>query len=272
MGTFILQRFSSIAAVAALFLLASTQAFAGAFRAMPLRLYLDSKSKSEVLRITNEGDEAVTVQIDTKTWAQDGNGQDVYGDTTEIVVFPKMATIEKGATQIVRIGFNGAPAGREQTYRLFVQELPVSKPGEMALKFALTMSLPVFVAPDQKVIDWSVEPGVLKQETLPVKVTNNGNHHVMISKIKAIGLDANGAELFTQEATGWYTLAGQSRTFPVNVPYQQCEVAARIRVEVQGAESSKTTELAVNRTMCSRKPPAASKTDKATPPKPRAQQ
>lgn len=261
----ILHRFLSIAALAAIILLVPAHAVAGSFRAMPLRLYIDSKSKTEVLRVVNEGDESVTVQIDAKSWSHDDDGRDSYGDAPDIVVFPRMATIDKGETQIIRIGYSGAPAVMEKTYRLFVQELPVSKPGEMALKFALTMSLPVFVAPDTALNDWSAEAVGLAQESLQVKVKNSGNRHVMVNKIKATGLDANGAEVFSQEAAGWYTLAGQSRLHSVNIPYQECLKATRIRVEVRTRESSKELEMPVNKKMCTHKPENTAKAEKGVP-------
>jgi P pilus assembly chaperone PapD len=146
-----------------------------------------------------------------------------------------------------------------------VQELPVSKPGEKVLKFALTLSLPVFVAPDNEIINWTAGLGVLGQENLPVKVTNNGNRHVMVSKIKATGVDASGAEIFTQEATGWYTLSGKTRSFPVNIPHQECLKAARINVVIETKESNKEMDFDVNKAMCTRKPEAVTKTGKTVP-------
>ncbi len=264
-----MNRALSMAALAALILLAPAHALAGAFRAMPLRLYLDAQSKSEVFKITNEDDEQVTLQIDAKRWSQDEAGNDLYEATTDIVVFPKMVTIDKGETRLFRVGHSGTAAPQEQTYRLFVQELPVNKPGELALKFALTMSLPLFVAPDKERLDWSVEPTGLAEESLTVKVINRGNRHVMVNKLKATGLDASGAELFTQEATGWYTLAGQSRPLAVNVPYEECLKATRIKVEAQTKESSKQLEMAVDKTMCTRKPAPAPAANKNTQPRPR---
>lgn len=250
-------------------ILIPSHAFGGAFRAMPLKLHIDSKSKTEVLRVVNEGAETVTVQIDAKHWSLDGAGQDIYGDAPDIVVFPKMATIQPGETQVIRIGYTGGPATREKTYRLFVQELPVSKPGETALKFAITLSLPVFVAPEQEIIKWSAEVEGLAQESLRVKVNNGGNRHVMIKKLIATGFDASGTIVFTQEAAGWYTLSGKSRLHTVNVPYQECLKAARINVEVQTKTSSKKMDLAVNKSMCTRKPETANKAAKHAPHRPR---
>ncbi len=258
-----LHRFSPFAAIAAaIILLIPFHAVAGSFRAMPLRLYIDGESKTEVLRLVNEGKEKVTVQLDPKRWTHDDDGQDIYGDAPKIVIFPKMATIEPGETQVIRIGYIGSSATEEQTYRLFVQELPVNKPGEMALKFALTLSLPVFVAPENEVIQWSVASVNLAQESLQLKVNNNGNRHIMINKIQAPGLDAGGTEVFTQEATGWYTLGGKSRTYAVEIPYQACLKASRINVEVQTKTASKQLDLAVEKSMCTRKPEPENKTAK----------
>jgi fimbrial chaperone protein len=103
-GSYILQRFITFAALAVLFVLVPTYSIAGSFRATPLRLFIDAKAKTTVLKITNEGDEKVTAQIDAKTWSQDEAGRDIYGETADIVVFPRITTIEKGETRIIRVG------------------------------------------------------------------------------------------------------------------------------------------------------------------------
>jgi hypothetical protein len=76
----------------------------------------------------------------------------------------------------------------------------------------------------------------------------------MIDQLKATGFDAAGTEVFSQSASGWYTLGGKTRTFPINVPYQECLKATRIQVEVHTRESNKRVELPVNKSMCTRKP------------------
>lgn len=249
--------------VTAIVSLISIQALAGSFRAVPLRLHLGNDVKTEVLKIINEENGPVTLQLDVKSWSHDVNGEDQYGDTSDILVFPKIATIEGGGTQIFRIGYSGMPVTTERSFRVFVQELPVNNPGEPALKFALTLGLPVFVEPQSKQLVWTAQVLGMKQETLQVKVENSGNSHLMVNKIKAIGLDTEYKEVFTEEIGGWYTLAGKARNYVVPVSYQQCLQAAKINIEIEAKDANKILQMPVERSMCSQKPETKGGKEKA---------
>jgi fimbrial chaperone protein len=196
---------------------------AGSFKAVPVKLYLDARSRTEVLKITNEGNEKVTVQLNAKEWTQDEQGQDVYEDTKDIVFFPMIADIEKGEERIIRVGYQGQKQMQEEkTYRLFVEELPVSKPGEMALKFALKLGIPIFIQPLKETVAWSINGVDLSKGRLTVKVKNSGNTHFVVNTIKAVGLDGSGKEVFSRYINGWYTLAGVSKPFGMTVSYEEC--------------------------------------------------
>jgi fimbrial chaperone protein len=229
-------------------------ALAGSFKAIPIKLFMDAKTKTAVLKIVNEGEEKVTVQLDAKKWTQDETGKDLYEETGDIIIFPKMADIQKGEERIIRVGYSGKPAAREQTYRIFAQELPVSKPGEMALKFALNLSIPLFIKPLKETTDWSVEVAGLSEESLKIKVKNSGNSHIVVSKFKAVGLDDAGKEAFSHDMAGWYTLPGSTRLFTLPIPYDDCLKAKTIRVEAAVERTSKEAILTVGKEMCTRKP------------------
>jgi fimbrial chaperone protein len=238
-------------------------AYAGSFKTVPVKLFMDAQSKTTVLTIVNQGDDKVTVQLDAKTWRQDSTGKDIYDETQDIIFFPKIATIEKGEEQIIRIGFQSAEEKHEKTYRLFIQELPISKPGEMALKLALTMSIPVFIKPaKEEPADWAAEAAGLSEETLKVKVKNSGNKHIMVSKIRATGFDESGTEVFSTEAAGWYALTGTAKIFTVPVTHEACLKAKKIQVKTQVEKDIKTFYLDVEKIMCSRKPEDAPKRTK----------
>jgi len=245
--------------------MANSVAFAGSFRVSPVRIFLDEKSETAVLKITNQGEEKVTVQLDAKTWRQDENGKDVYeaeggGD---IVFFPKIAEIEKGRERIVRIGFRGKRQRAEGSYRLFLQELPISKPGETALKLAINMSIPVFIGSEKAVGKWDVEPGGLSEESVRARVRNTGTRHIVVSRLKAAGFDETGAEVFSKDAAGWYTLPGAIRTFAVSVPQEDCLKLKSIRVSVETEDREKKDfTMDVINEMCTRKPAAGVKKNK----------
>ena len=241
--------------IAVVFLLLPSFAGAGAFMAMPIRLFIDGHSRTEVLRITNQGNEKVTVQLDAKAWRQDAAGKDVYEMTKDIVFFPKIVDIEKGEERIVRIGYQGQNAlTTEHTYRLFLEELPVTKPGELALKFSLRLSIPIFVKPMQEMRpEWAVDGLSLSEETLKFQVRNNGNIHLMVGKITAIGRDNSGKETFTGETTGWYILAGAARPFAMDFSRGECLRTGTVNVSVKANRDTRESTLDVEQHMCAPK-------------------
>ena len=237
-----------------LLLLLPSLVFAGSFRAVPVKLYLDARSKTAVLKIINEGDEKVTVQLNAKKWSQDETGKDVYENTKDIVFFPKIADIEKGKERIVRIGYQGQmPTSQEKTYRLFAEELPIKKPGELALKFAIRLGIPIFFAPQKETKEWAIDGLRLSDETLTVKIKNSSNTHVIASKITAMGLDDSGKEVFSRAKAGWYVLAGVTKPFAVDVSREECMGIKTIKVTVEVDKVTNESTYDVDKNMCTPK-------------------
>lgn len=232
---------------------------AGSFKAVPVRLYLDARTKTAVLKVKNDGDEKVTVQLEAVSWAQDSEGKDIYEPTKDIVFFPKIADIEKDQEKIIRVGYEGKKAeasAAEKTYRLFVQELPVSKPGEVAIKMAIRLGLPVFVAPEKAVKQGVIEKMDISEGSLRVRVRNKGNSHIIIGRIKAKGIDEAGADAFAAESAGWYVLAGGARVFAVDVAKTDCLKAKEIKVEAEADKAVISGSLNVDKNLCTDKPAA----------------
>lgn len=243
-----------------LLLLACPQwAAAGSFRATPIKIYLDAKTKTTVLKVTNDGGEKVTVQLEAFEWLQDESGKEQYNPTKDILFFPKIADIAAGEEKIIRVGYQGQKAGNiEKTYRLFLQELPVSSPGEVSVKMAIRMGLPVFVAPEKKLKDRKITQLELGNGSLNVTIKNAGNSHFIVGKIKAKGLDDAHAEVFAKEAGGWYVLAGASKTFPVDVTKEDCLKAIEIKAEAEVEKDVMEASTKVDAALCADKPkPAA---------------
>jgi fimbrial chaperone protein len=243
---------TSVRLFAVLVLSLPSYAVAGAFMAMPIKLFIGTHSRVEVLRITNQGDEKVTVQLDAKAWRQDATGQDVYEATKDVIFFPKIASIEKGGERIIRVGYQGQNnLTAEKTYRLFVEELPVAKPGELALKFALRLSIPVFVQPlQEKRSQWSVDTPTLSGEILGLTVINDANTHLMISSISVTGLANSGEKTFSREVAGWYVLAGARRSFAMDFPLDACRRTATVDVNVKVNGDNRKSTLDVEKRMC----------------------
>ena len=251
---------TSIRFLVTLFLFAPALAIAGSFMAFPVKLYIDTNSKTQVLKIRNQGDERLTLQLEGKTWFQNAAGEDIYEPTQEIVFFPKIFDIEKGGERIVRVGYQGQRIlTKEKTYRLFIEELPVAKPGELALKFSLRLAIPIFVKSIKENLDWAIEAVGFSGEWLTVTVSNSGDVHMNVDKINAIGVDERGNQVFSQNLTGWYVLEGSSKPFRMNISRDECLRTRTINVAVQVEKVTRDSTFRVDERMCTRKNAGASK-------------
>lgn len=246
-------------------------ASAGSFKVVPIRLLIDGGQKSAAFTVTNDAEEKVTIQIGVKAWSQDENGKDIYQPSDDLIVFPKIFTIgKKNGEQVVRVAFRKqvAPLSpKEISYRFFFEELPVKKPGETALMFALNLSIPAFINPIKAIEGVALENLKFSDGALQVRVKNNGSSHKMVGKMKVSGLGPTGASLFTKADNGWYVLSGASRLFPIPVPKKNCLEIKKLTVSVEVGKTTLTGETAVDSAQCveKEKQPEGPKTTPITP-------
>jgi fimbrial chaperone protein len=242
------------------FIFLPVHVIAGSFKVSPLKLFLDEKTRTAILKVTNNGDEKVTIQLDAKKWLQEEN-KDWYEPTEDVVYFPRITGIDKGKEQIIRVGFQGKPGSVEKSYRLFVQELPVTKPGETALKFALRMSIPLFIQPLKVKEEKSIQGIELKEGRLLVKTMNTGTTHFMVSKIKAIGQSSTESEVFSKEMGGWYVLPSVTKQYIMDVSEEECLKSDLIKISLEVSGTSLERDLTVAKEQCKRpeKPDASEK-------------
>jgi fimbrial chaperone protein len=237
-------------------------AMAGSFTVIPIKVYLEKEKKTATIRVRNNAQEKVTVQVRAVEWRQDEEGRDKFTSTKEIIFFPKIFTIEPDEERVVRIGYQGEWPLREKTYRIFLRELPVEKPGGTALKMALRIGMPLFISPTNKIEKVEIEKVSIEEIKPPeekkvepaspktmlvVRVKNSGNVHLSLKKIKATGLDESGGEVFSKEVTGWYVLAGRSRPFAIEISPEEFQNSRVIKVRVETKTSCVDAELEVDR-------------------------
>jgi fimbrial chaperone protein len=208
--------------------------WAGTFQVIPTTLAIDTKNKVGNFQVRNDGEEKVTIQLEVKEWRQDEKGADQYSSTKDIIFFPKIVTLEKGEEKIIRVGYQGpGDVSTERTYRLYLEELPVPKAGETAVRMTLRFGVPIFITPlkenkTQPALEVKVAEG-----SMQVSVRNAGNQHLIVSAIQATGLDAANHSVFSQDAAGWYVLSGITRSFAVQLPEEGCRQANKFRVVVK---------------------------------------
>ena len=191
--------------------------YAGSFEFTPLRANLSKQTPTAVITAKNNGDAAVVVQLQLLEWAMDGD-QDVYADSDEVLATPPIFTLPVAASQVVRVGLTQpVDSGREQTYRLFFEEVPPPpEPGYQGLRMALRVGLPIFVAPGipaNPELNWrALRNG---QNEVELHVTNTGNAHMQLI-VLALSPIAGAPALAELKAPG-YVLAGQAREWVVRL-------------------------------------------------------
>ena len=225
--------------------------FAASLKFVPMSILLDSEPRRGALTIMNDGEEKVTVQLQLVKWTQDAQGRDLYEPSKDLVFYPQILSIEAGKEGTVRVGDDRqGSVAVEKSYRLFVQELPVRKPGEKVVRIALRVGIPVFIAPKDPRPALSFQDARVADGRLQVTFRNSGNAHSTIQKINLAGLDAAGREVFSKEIGGWYVLAGVSRAFPVDVSPADCQALKVLKIQGTAGSVLATGQFNIDAASC----------------------
>ncbi|NWG39521.1 MAG: molecular chaperone [Hydrogenophilaceae bacterium] len=209
---------------------------AGQFSVNPVRVELTRDSAIAALKVTNQGDQAVTLQIRTLNWGQE-NGLDVLTPTRDILASPPIFNLAAGAEQLVRVGMRGGfVKGLEQTYRVVFEEvLPPATTDFSGLRIALNISIPVFVAEAGNLksdADWML---VQTPAGLEIRARNRGAAHYRASRIELFS--PAGARVAMLEGN-FYVLPGQARSWLVNTATRATPGVYRLAIETDSGKTS----------------------------------
>jgi fimbrial chaperone protein len=218
---------------ALLMLLAPLQAFAGDWRVVPIRLFLDQKTRSDSVRLINSGAVPLTLQVSAARWTQNAQGEDQYQSSDELIFFPRVLTVPPGEERILRAGIKQPLAEQEHTYRLFIEEIPEPQPtGSSSVQIAVRFGLPVFVAPQQPKPAAQIDVLTLVSGSAEVRLSNTGNRHLLPTTLAYKGLAADGRVVFTHPVQPWYLLPGTIRTFKQPLSADECRQTSVLRFEL----------------------------------------
>lgn len=206
------------AAVLSMIVLASTPAWAeSSYQVNPTTISLSKAEPTDAVVISNHGTGPLRVQLQVMTWTEDRDGQMQLAATSDIVVRPSLVQVEPGQSKTVRVGNTLGAQTTEQTYRLFVEELPDRSTPEGGRVQVLTrVGVPVFVTPTSSRVALAATVDVAANQAI-VEVTHTGTAH---AKIASVIVRAD--QRWERRAVGWYVLPGKQRRFGVDLGDDTC--------------------------------------------------
>ncbi len=226
-------------------LLASQSAEAAKIRIWPVKVTLWPDHATESVRLTNEEDTPVNVQISATSWDMDENGKFIEADTGDFVFFPRLMTLPPHEEKAVRVGYQGNFPPLEKPYRLLIQELPPVRQPEkqeegkqtLGLTYVLKLSLPLFVMPSKEppAPEIAIDGVEAAEKGLKIGIKAPGSHHIQVTKLEAQLMDgADAAVTKGENKTQLLRVLPHRRVF-VEVPLDSkaCATAKKLLVKVE---------------------------------------
>lgn len=229
-------------------------ACASEFVISPLQVTLSRAAKSAQIEVRNDDTQPLRVQLQAMAWSQDAQGQDRYVESDGLLYFPKAMEIPARGTRIVRLAARALPAGVEDTYRLFIAELPRPEEargtGAASVRVLLRVGVAVFVEPGAPKASGEIRSLALHHGLAELSVTNSGNVHIAADRLAIVGLDRDGAKLFEAPLHDRYFLAGTSKRLRTQIPREHCVRLAALEAVVVGSRIDLKRRLDVSGADC----------------------
>jgi fimbrial chaperone protein len=211
---------------------------AAEFAILPLRVALDRTNRAAEVVVRNDDKAPLRMQVQAMAWRQDADGKDQYEPAEGVIYFPRTLEIPPGESRIVRVGIRAAPVTREETYRLFIEQLPPADqapaPVGATLRVLLRVGVPVFVAPAQAERKAEVTRLDMKAGQVRWAVANAGNVHFVAERVELAALARDGTRLYSRQFQERYFLAGVAKPLQAEIPPELCAQVAALEASVVG--------------------------------------
>ena len=209
-----------------------TAALATSLNVAPTRVELSPAARSGSIVLENTGAVATTIQVETFAWTR-GNSVEALEPTRGLLAVPAVFNLPAGERQVIRVATRETATSEIETaYRLLITEVPVEAPETAAgIRFALRLSLPVFITPPRAKAEpsWSLRRGAGGRT---LEVQNNGNAHLHVRRL-TIHDKASGRLLAEVEQPS-YILAKGDHSWPDLVPATAGPVVVDVQTNLGG--------------------------------------
>lgn len=202
-----------VLAVISVLFLTGVAAWAQSLSVMPVNIFLAPGQSATTLTVTNQGTTKTAIQVRAFGWNQQGDGDQLTASDS-VVVSPPIASIDPGSSQVVRLILRQAPHGKEETYRIIVDQIPPpAEPGIVHL--VLRLSIPIFAEPATRTFPKLQFRLEAKDDQLVLVGSNDGLRHEAVRDIEV--LTSDGRKLKAAPGASPYILAGSTRRWNVSV-------------------------------------------------------
>ncbi len=195
--------------------LLSSPATANGLQASPVLIEMSDAKPTSAITIQNTSNAAFDVQTRVFRWTQE-NGIEKLEEAEDVVTSPPMTSLKPGTNYAIRVvRINKTPIAAEESYRVFVDQLPNQQNARSGIVQLVTRhSIPVFLsAPSagEPVVAYRLVQGNKGQVLL--EATNSGTRRVRISAASLTFPD--GRKLALGQGLLGYVLAGSTMRFPI---------------------------------------------------------
>jgi fimbrial chaperone protein len=177
------------AALTLLGAMATTPARADAvLEVAPVLLDIQAPSATGTVSVKNDNARPTTIQVRLFRWRQ-GDGEERYEPTQDVVASPPIADVAPGATLTIRVIRTAqTPVEGEESYRLVLDQLPESdRSGRAKVAMLLRQVLPVFFAQGDRSapqVTWSVGRG---PKGYVLRAHNAGDQRLRVAQVTLTG-------------------------------------------------------------------------------------
>ncbi|MFJ3054703.1 molecular chaperone [Herbaspirillum sp. NPDC087042] len=186
-------------------------ALASNFEIAPVVLELSSSRTAGVVKIVNNDNHVVSLQIRAFDWNQVDSKDDLQ-PTQNLIISPPVFSLAPGASQVIRVVSKQAAGNSEIAFRLLIDEIPSAAEGA-TINFKFRISMPVFIAANGQAktqLDYQLRAG----KPARLQVLNTGNRR---SRLLDLMLTLpNGKTIKAPAGSNPYTLAGVTRQYVID--------------------------------------------------------
>ncbi|QZA77857.1 fimbria/pilus periplasmic chaperone [Deefgea tanakiae] len=216
---------------------------AGEFSISPIRVDFDSKTKSQAITVSNQGDAPLRIALQLKKWTQNEAADDVYTDAQQdLIYFPRQFELQAKQKQVVRIARKTPSQDQESAYRLYFNEQPSASSDSAQsgnVSMVVSFGVPLFFAASKPSPSLIASPIQIEKQTINFKLSNNGNS---TQKLRRIQFGQDGVEI--AQFDHWYLLPGASHAYQLDLPKDACRSEAQIiTIETDRSRIKQTLDI-----------------------------